>query len=586
MSGRAKSFFENITVTQKLLSVISGCLLITIAVATVGIMQLRSVGGELVAIAEQDIPLTSLIQDAYQSQLEKEALLERFMRMGGVRTVDDGLIKEVETHYLASNAAAETAMTNARNLLSTLISSSSNEKNKNEFQELSEFLDRANEERISFDEKAKKVIELVDQGRAYEAVDIATSLEKEAKLVDGHLDEAMQNIQKFTERAAISANEHEKFGFTLMISMSIAGVILGFGVSYFVMRRSVAIPLIAVVGALNRLAEGDTSADITVRNNDEVGKVGRAFLFFKEKMLAMQQLEKDKIEAERRAEEEKRQATLKMADDLEISMKEVVDALATAAAEMEATAQTLSASSEETSRQATTVAANAEESTVNVQTVASAAQELSASIEEITRQVTQSREQASRASGEASKTSETVHTLASAAERIGEVVNIIRGVAEQTNLLALNATIEAARAGEAGKGFAVVASEVKALASQTAKATEEISHQIENMQSVTKDSVSAIESVVKAVDTISTTSESIANSIEQQNSATQEIVKNIHEAAAGTQEVTTNISGVNQAASESSSAASEVVQVVGELSRQSDTLRKELNKFLQSLRAA
>jgi len=268
------------------------------------------------------------------------------------------------------------------------------------------------------------------------------------------------------------------------------------------------------------------------------------------------------------------------------SVKDVVEIVASAATEMESTAQSMSATAEETSRQATAAASGVEEATTNVQTVASAAEELSSSISEVSRQVAESATIARNAVDEANKTNSQVEGLVAAANKIGEVVGLISDIAEQTNLLALNATIEAARAGEAGKGFAVVASEVKSLANQTAKATEDISAQIGAIQSATGESATAIKAIAETVTRVDEIAASIASAVEEQSAATQEIARNAQEAAAGTGEVATNVAGVTQAASETGQSSNQVLEASKELATQSSTLSGQIEKFLKALNAA
>jgi methyl-accepting chemotaxis protein len=277
---------------------------------------------------------------------------------------------------------------------------------------------------------------------------------------------------------------------------------------------------------------------------------------------------------------------LKIADDFEQSVKGVVDAVASAATELQASSQSMSATAEETSRQSTTVAAASEEATANVQTVASAAEELSASVMEISRQVTKSVQIAGAAVEEAKKTDTTVQGLATAAQKIGDVVKLISDIAGQTNLLALNATIEAARAGEAGKGFAVVASEVKNLANQTARATDEITSQIGAIQTATHDAVEAIRSIATTIAEMNQISTAISAAVEEQGATTKEIARNVAQAATGSANVAETISGVSRAASETGSSAGQVLNAAGELSVQAERLRREVDNFLGSVRSA
>jgi methyl-accepting chemotaxis protein len=263
-------------------------------------------------------------------------------------------------------------------------------------------------------------------------------------------------------------------------------------------------------------------------------------------------------------------------------VKDVVGIVASAASEMEASAQSMTATAEETNRQSTAVAAASEQAATNVQTVASAAEELSASIREIQQQMTTSARIAQQAVEQVDKTDVTVTGLVQAADKIGEVVNLISDIASQTNLLALNATIEAARAGEAGKGFAVVASEVKNLANQTAKATEEIGQQIAAMQTATGESVQAIRGIGETIKQISEVTTTVASAVEEQGAATQEISRNVQQAAAGTQEVSSNITGVSQAATQTGTAAGQVLNAARELAQQGQQLNTEIDGFLRS----
>ena len=275
----------------------------------------------------------------------------------------------------------------------------------------------------------------------------------------------------------------------------------------------------------------------------------------------------------------------KLVDDFERKVLGVVESVASAAVEMQSTAETMSSAAEETSRQSTAVAGASEQASGNVQTVAAAAEELTSSIQEISRQVQRAHEVAGRAVDEATNTNESVGSLAEDAGKVGQVVDLIKDIAEQTNLLALNATIEAARAGEAGKGFAVVASEVKSLADQTAKATDEIASQIGSIQGATRSAVAAIQNITSTIRSISETASGIAGAVEEQLAATQEISRNVQQAASGTQEVSSNISGVQRAAAETGSSADGVLSAAADLSKQSETLRYEVGKLLDEVRA-
>jgi methyl-accepting chemotaxis protein len=265
---------------------------------------------------------------------------------------------------------------------------------------------------------------------------------------------------------------------------------------------------------------------------------------------------------------------------------QMVGVVASAASQLQSTAETMNNGAGRTSQQVASVAAGAEEASVNVQTVASAAEELTSSIAEISRRVADSSRVSAKVADDAKRTDDVVRALAEGAQRIGDVVGLISTIAGQTNLLALNATIEAARAGDAGKGFAVVASEVKNLATQTAKATEDIRQQITQIQAATREAVESIQAISSTINEVSEIATSISAAVEEQGSATQEIARNVQQAAAGTRDVTLNITGVQTGVAETSRSANDVAAASGQLATQADGLRREISRFIAEIKAA
>lgn len=318
---------------------------------------------------------------------------------------------------------------------------------------------------------------------------------------------------------------------------------------------------------------------------DEFGPVGASLVKLHGDLVEADRAAERQKEAEARQETERKENMLAVAKAFEDRVGKVVEAVAKAAADLKDSATSMTSAADRAGSQSTSVAAAADQAAANVETVASAAEELSSSIEEIRRQVSNSSQIASAAASEVEQTVAMVNGLTQSAERIGTVVTLIQDIAEQTNLLALNATIEAARAGEAGKGFAVVASEVKALATQTASATQEISGRIEEMQTATQSSVSEIQEIVKVIGEINQIATVIAAAVEQQTAATQEIARNVTEASRGTTEVSSNISGVSDAARQTGEAASQVLSAAGDLNKQSSTLETEVGQFIRSVQA-
>jgi methyl-accepting chemotaxis protein len=366
----------------------------------------------------------------------------------------------------------------------------------------------------------------------------------------------------------------------------LGGLLVVLGLAIHLTRTAVSLPIQKISEALSELARNNLSVEVEGRGRkDEIGDMARAFESLHNNLIRARDLEaKQNTEDEVKSRRAEKLASL--VRSFEGVIKGIVGGLSSSAGELQSHASSMSAASDQTQQQSSSVATATEQASANVSAVASAAEEMTASSREIGHQMDKASKLALDAVAETNRTSAVVDGLAQVAQKIGAVVELIQQIAGQTNLLALNATIEAARAGEAGKGFAVVASEVKSLANQTAKATEEISAQINDVQGATKSTVAAIKGIGSSITEISTVSSTIAAAIREQIAATGEISSNVQLAAQGTQEISQNIQGVAHAAHETGSVANTVLSTAKQLSGQAENLRKEVDQFLASLSAA
>ena len=372
----------------------------------------------------------------------------------------------------------------------------------------------------------------------------------------------------------------------LAFGIAALGLVLAAIVGYLI-ARSISRPILAITSVMRELADGRIDVAVPAsKANDEVGAMVKAVTVFRDNAVRFNELQAEQLEAKAKSEAEKRRAFAALADNFEASIRDVVTTVSSAAVEMEHTARSMSAIVEQSRQQTRAVSSASTLASENVQTVAAAAEELSSSMTEISRRLAHATEVVGKAANDGRQSNARVQSLAEAAQKIGDVVSFINGIAGQTNLLALNATIEAARAGEAGRGFAVVASEVKALATQTAKATEEIGAQVTAVQGETSGAVDGIQSICATIQQVDEISAAIAAAVGQQGTATQEIAQNVQQAAARTGEVSQNIAGVTDGIAATGTAAEEVLGSAIELSKQSQRLRDEVDRFLGQIRAA
>ncbi len=562
------------------------------------VKEIVEVGEKIAAFREEFLKVGELTQ-------EQSALVDRIIGPDGAKLAADTeelskkSAKEGNANALIIARTAELAFARGQGALATVLGLDKEEALKTfeeSFHELEQAitgLDKATQGtdmRPIFEEVA--TLSKAYHEAAEKAVEDHKQLEE---LIEKEMartgDEAETILGKLHE--SISTEEeslHDDLSSTIktteitILVVAIVGFALGVVVSLLI-ASGIAKPVIMMTGVMKALGEGNRTIEIPARENrDEIGEMAKSVQVFKEGLIEAERL-RALQEAEQQRQIERGQKMEAAVTDFDKMISEVVGSVSAAATELQSTAQSLSATAEETSRQSNAVAAAAEQMTQNAQTVAAATEELTTSIREIGSQVTESTRIVGSAVTQAEDTNGKVKGLSQAAQKIGDVVTLINEIASQTNLLALNATIEAARAGEAGKGFAVVASEVKNLATQTAKATEEIAGQVKAIQDSTDVSAQAIQEITVTINRVNEISTAIASAVEEQGAATQEISRNVQEASTGTSEVSSNIVGVTQASQQTSAGSTQVLSAASELAMNGERLKKEVEGFLHTVRA-
>jgi methyl-accepting chemotaxis protein len=561
---------NNLKILTKIAIPVSVFIAVAVTLIMMAVSSLDHIAEDLNTLVDADAKRLSLVQ-SINVQINEASIQEKGMILTPKNLPER--VKSVENAFKNATKKASEELTQLVELSSSP-----------EFRKLNESLRDATLDYFKLLEQSVAASMAGDDGKATEitnggARDLRRSLRDQ-------ITQSVKGVALEMEQAKINANTDAASTQRWLVGSAVAGLLIAIGLLSAIVIYGVARPLGGMTAAMGRLADGDLAVAVSgTERKDEVGVLARSLQVFKDNAVEARRLATEQ-EAENQAKLLRAQKLDQLTKSFEMNVSALTQGLSSAATEMEATAQTMSAVAGQTTQQSVNVSSSAQQTSANVQTVAAATEELSISIREIASQVAQSSQISDRAVHDARRTNAAVQDLATTASKIGDVVQLINTIAGQTNLLALNATIEAARAGEAGKGFAVVATEVKELASQTAKATEEISSQIASVQQATKETVSAIQEIARTISEMSQISTSIAAAMEEQGAATSEIARNVQEAARGTEAVTGSIVDVQNGAGETGAAASQVLGAAQELSRHSEDLNREVAVFLQGVKAA
>ena len=558
--------FSRLSISTKLFAIVSFLFLVIAIIGGFAFMQMRAINAAAHDIQAQWLPSVRWVGEMRVQSARYRAVLRDHL------IVADAERGEVDKNLAARKADFEKAAQAFRPLISSPAER--------------ELADQLEKQWQSFAGASAEVQSLANKGDVATAKDInAKKVVPTGRAMDATLAKLVELNDKGAETAGQGADATYSSAILMMAVILGGAIVLGLGAAIYTVR-DIRRGIGSILKPMGQLTNGELSVDIPHQGETtEIGRIAGALQIFKEALIA-KKVSDEAARAEGAIKAARAQRISTATGDFEAMIGEMVDSLASASTELEASATTMTKTSDATMSLSDSAASASRAVTDNIQAVAAATEEITSSVNEIGRQVHESNRIASTAVTQAQRTDESIAKLSLAAGRINDVVKLITEVAEQTNLLALNATIEAARAGEAGRGFAVVASEVKALATQTAKATAEIDAQVADMQSATAETVTAIKEIGSTITLISEVSSAIAAAVEQQGAATQEIARNVQQSAQLSTQVASEVTEVKRGSSETSAASGEVLTAAHSLARESDHLKSQVEKFLDTVRAA
>lgn len=580
---------KNFKISQKIYLLVGLLIGINLIIAGANLYQLSSIKEQIDEIATDHMPLTEVITKMTVYQLEQAIHLERGLRyavLPETQADKKSLFKKEHKKFEIFNGKVLKEIQLADNIINKVLSTSRHPEVSAKYRDILSKLKSFKSEHKVYEQSADALFSKINNGEVKtEAIENASTdiVALEDKL-DKQIEEILLDIEKFTKTSLNTIKQHEEDALTFGISATGFSLLLCIPFMMYIVR-GISSPLRHVVSALGKLAEGDTSLTLEKTSNDEIGETVSAYEVLRVQTIAAKDLaRKQEIENE---EKQKRSAHIHvLTDQFDSSVEEFLLSVERAANSLETMASQMASAMEQTSSKSSVVSESSDKATTNIRSVADATEKLNTSIRDISAQIHESDTIAKEAVDQSQSTNKSVRSLEKAAIEIGEVTQLISDIAEQTNLLALNATIEAARAGEAGKGFAVVASEVKGLATQTAKATDSISQQIETIQTATKDAVHAIDEVGNTIGKIDEITAVITGNIEEQAETTRSVSLNIELAIDGARETHDAIEEVRNATQDTSQVTSNLLHSAKELMSKSSALKDHVHKFLNEIKAA
>ena len=571
------------SITRRIHLLVALIAIVAGSISAVGIWKMTEIGAELTEIAKEDIPLTSTVTKVTVHQLEQAILMERILRAAGVSAWAD--FERDRDRFLELAAQVDREILEGEDVAAHALEHAHTEVARAEFQRVGNLLKQIETEHHQYDEHAKQIFALVEQGKMTEASDLVRTVEQEQEKLDHELETLLFELEAFTQASADKALADEQSGITLIMVIAASGIFVGVVLGIFI-GRSIARPIREVTRVQTELAEGNLDAWVPEYTSPpEVANLCKAMYRFKQETRAAARYREEQEQFRADTREEQRRVVLDLADNFENAVGGVITQLSASAEELNANSSSVNSTAGRVATRSQDVRDRANAAGEVVSTVTNSVQEISRSVQAAVDQVSQTAQLASEAAGQASDAADKVASLNAASAKINDIVALISDIAEQTNLLALNATIEAARAGDAGKGFAVVANEVKSLAAQTQRATDEIASQVGGMLSEIEDSTSAVNRIAASVDKTNAAMADVSGKLEMQASTTTEVSRAAQEAFTTIQTVIDDMGSVAEEVVTTQTATEQLQVAVQTLSRNSGTLMHETQDFIGGIRS-